>query len=122
DRWLRANGIDPANATPAEKERAVLATRERKRDVDHAVLSQTWRERAQSVGLDYGAIQANAREAREAGTDARVVEMSGIDALRFSAAHLGEREIVLNRYDMVKTAIEHAVGRTSPAAILKAYG
>ncbi|MGS1000118.1 MobF family relaxase [Burkholderia glumae] len=122
DRWLRANGIDPANATPAEKERAVLATRERKRDVDHAVLSETWRERAQSVGLDYGAIQAKAREAREAGTDARVVAMSGIDALRFSAAHLGEREIVLNRYDMVKTAIEHAVGRTSPAAILKAYG
>ncbi|MGN4078094.1 MobF family relaxase, partial [Burkholderia gladioli] len=27
DRWLRANGIDPATATPAEKERAVLATR-----------------------------------------------------------------------------------------------
>ncbi|AEA65432.1 MobF family relaxase (plasmid) [Burkholderia gladioli] len=121
DRWLRANGIDPATATPAEKERAVLATRERKVDVDHATLSEKWRDRAQSVGLDYGGIEAKAREAREAGTDARVVQLSGVDALRFAAAHLGEREIVLNKHDMVQTALEHAVGRTGPKQILGAY-
>ncbi|MET3631923.1 MobF family relaxase [Burkholderia sp. 572] len=121
DRWLRANGIDPANATAAEKERAVLATRERKVGVDHDALSAQWRERAQAVDLDYGAIQQKAREAREAGTDARVVKLSGLEALRFAAAHLGEREIVLNQYDLVQTALEHAVGRTSPNQILDAY-
>lgn len=121
DRWLRANGIDPTSATPAEKERAVLATRERKVGVDHDALSVQWRERAQTVDLDYSVIQQKAREAREAGTDARVVKLSGIEALRFAASHLGEREIVLNQYDLVKTALEHAVGRTSPNQILDAY-
>ncbi|WP_312573908.1 hypothetical protein, partial [Staphylococcus saprophyticus] len=121
DRWLRANGIDPANATAAEKERAVLATRERKVGVDHEALSVQWRERPQPVDLDYSVIQQKAREAREAGTDARVVKLSGIEALRFAASHLGEREIVLNQYDLVQTALEHAVGRTSPNQILDAY-
>ncbi|RQT22071.1 MobF family relaxase [Burkholderia contaminans] len=121
DRWLRANGIDPANATPAEKERAVLATRERKVGVDHEALAGQWRARAAAVELDYSAIQQKAREAREAGTDARVVKLSGLEALRFSAAHLGEREIVLNQYDLVQTALEHSVGRTSPNQIFDAY-
>ncbi|MCM2552600.1 MobF family relaxase [Burkholderia glumae] len=121
DRWLREHDIDPARATPAEKERAVLATRERKREVDHDALTMQWRERAQAIGLDYTAIREPAQRARDAGQDVRAVTLTGREALAFAAAHLGERELVMSRIDLLKTAIEHATGRTSADAILKAY-
>lgn len=121
DRWLVENGIDPADATPAEKERATLATRQRKVDVDHDELSGRWRSRAQSIGLDYSAISDRAQQARDAGEDARAVTMSGRDALSFAAAHLVEREVVVNPNDLRETAIEHAVGRASHHQIIDAY-
>lgn len=121
DRWLRDNGIEPAQATAAEKERATLATRQRKVDVDHDVLSNQWRDRARSVGLDYSEIREKAQQARDAGVDARVVTLSGRDALTFAAAHLVEREVVLNPNDLRETAIEHAVGRASHHQIFDAY-
>ncbi len=121
DRWLVENGIDPAAATPAEKERATLATRQRKVEVDHDALSGQWRARAQAIGLDYNAIHDRAQQSRDAGEDARAVKMTGREALSFAAAHLGEREQVFGPNDLRKTAIEHAVGRAAHQDILKAY-
>lgn len=110
--------LDAASA--AEKERAALATRERKVDVDHEQLLVDWRARAQEQGIDLEALRTAAAERKAQGIEPPT-KLTGRQALAFAAAHLIEREAVVDKSDLVETAVVHGTGRVSPEDVMKAF-
>lgn len=118
---MKARGLDIDNASAGQKEAAALATRERKRDVDHATLIAEWKERARTVGIDFDAIGVRAAAARAQGGVLREDRLTGRQAMEFAAAHLIEREAVVEGNALIHTAIEHGAGRVSPAEVAKAF-
>lgn len=106
---LQKFGLSRETATAAQREDAALRTRDAKSEVDHQALREDWRDRAQSVGVDFGKIE-NAREQGGAPpTDPAVRAEKAVDAVRFAIAHLTERESVVPWGDVVRVALEHAV-------------
>lgn len=118
---LKAKGIDLDGATAQQKEDATLKTRGRKVDVDHQALLDTWKERAREIGIDIQAIEAKAQTAREQGGVVREDRLTGRQAMEFAAGHLVEREAVVTKQDLLRTAIEHGAGRVSPLEVQKAF-
>ncbi len=118
---MKERGLDIATATPEQKEAAALATRAKKKDVNHAELIADWKDRAKAVGLDLGAIEARAAGTRAAGGVMRQDWVSGRGAMEFAAAHLIEREAVVSKADLMQTAVEHGAGRVSPLEVEKAF-
>ncbi|AKM05477.1 MobF family relaxase [Burkholderia pyrrocinia] len=110
--------LDTASA--ADKERAALATRERKVDVDHEQLLADWQARALEQGIDLGVLRAAAGERKAQGIDAPT-KLTGRQALAFAAAHLIEREAVVDKSNLVETAVVHGTGRVSPQDVMKAF-
>ncbi|WP_321853632.1 MobF family relaxase [Burkholderia cenocepacia] len=110
--------LDAASA--ADKERAALATRERKVDVDHEQLLVDWRARAQEQGIDLDALRTAAAERKAQGIEPPT-KLTGRQALAFAAAHLIEREAVVDKSDLVETAVVHGTGRVSPEDVMKAF-
>lgn len=117
---LGKRNLDVDTATAGEKEKATLATRQRKVDVDHAQLLGEWRERAKAQGLDLDGLRTAAAERRALGIQPGA-RLNGRQALSFAAAHLVEREAVVKRDDLVGTAIAHGTGRVSPAEVMLAF-
>lgn len=118
---MAERGRDIDSASAAEKEAAALATRARKVDVDHVELISEWKDRAKQVGIDQEAIQQKAAANREAGGVMRDDRLSGRGAMEFAAAHLIEREAVVSKTELMRTAIEHGAGRVSPREVEKAF-
>ncbi|MDE4928725.1 MobF family relaxase [Ralstonia insidiosa] len=118
---LKSRGVDIDSATAQDKEDATLMTRAKKVDVDHEALITDWKDRAQGVGLNLAEIQAKAEAAREQGGIMREDKLTGRQAMEFAAAHLIEREAVVSKEDLMKTALEHGVGRVSPTDVQKAF-
>ena len=118
---MKERGIDINRATPLQKEAAALATRARKTDVDHKALIADWKQRAKDVGIDFDAIQQQANANKERGGVMREDKLTGREAMEFAAAHLIEREAVVSKNDLMRTAIEHGAGRVSPGDVEKAF-
>jgi hypothetical protein len=118
---LKSRGVDMDSATAQDKEDATLMTRAKKVDVDHDALIADWKGRAQTIGLNLAEIQAKAEAAREQGGIMREDKLTGRQAMEFAAAHLIEREAVVSKEDLMKTALEHGVGRVSPTDVQKAF-
>lgn len=118
---MAERGIDIATATPEQKETAALATRARKTDVDHGELLAEWKQRAKDVGIDFDAITRQAEADKERGGVMRNDWLSGRQAMEYAAAHLIEREVVVSKNDLLKTALEHGSGRVSPGAVQNAF-
>lgn len=118
---MKEHGIDIAQATSRQKESAALATRARKTDVDHGQLIAEWRGRARDVGIDFDAIGRHAAANRQRGGVMREDRLSGRQAMEFAAAHLIEREAVVSKNEVMRTAIEHGAGRVSPREVEKAF-
>jgi conjugative relaxase-like TrwC/TraI family protein len=118
---LKSRGIDIDGASAQEKETATLMTRAKKVDVDHDSLLEAWRERAKDVGLNLAEIQLRAAANREKGGFLREDQLSGRQAMEFAAAHLIEREAVVQKSDLLNAALEHGVGRVSPSEVEKAF-
>ena len=114
---MAERGIDIDQATPQQKEAAALATRARKTDVDHVELIAEWKRRAKDVGIDFDAIAHQAEIHKEQGGLMRDDRLTGRQAMEYATAHLIEREAVVSKNDLMKTAIEHGSGRVSPAAV-----
>ncbi|KUY72659.1 AAA family ATPase [Burkholderia cepacia] len=108
------------SASAADKERAALATRERKTDVDHEQLLTDWQGRAQEQGIDLMALSTAAAERKAQGIEPPA-KMTGRQALSFAAAHLIEREAVVGKSELVETAVVHGTGRVSPQDVMKAF-
>ncbi len=118
---MAARGIDITGATREQREAAALSTRARKHAVDHDALVDSWRQRAKEAGVDFAAIADLAASNRERGGVSRADRLSGRNALEFAAAHLIEREAVVSKGDLIKTAVEHGTGRVSPHEINEAF-
>ncbi|KVD94669.1 AAA family ATPase [Burkholderia stagnalis] len=110
--------LDAASA--ADKEHAALATRARKRDVDHRELLASWNGRAKENGIDLDGLRAAAVKRKEDGI-AIPQRLTGRDAMSFAAAHLIEREVAVDKIDLVKTAVEHGTGRVGAREVLSAF-
>lgn len=118
---MKERGLDIDQATPQQKEAAALATRARKTDVDHQALIADWKQRAKDIGIDFDAIQQQADANRARGGVMREDKLTGREAMEFAAAHLIEREAVVSKNDLMRTAIEHGAGRVSPKEVEKAF-
>lgn len=118
---LKARGVDIDSATAQDKENATLMTRAKKVDVDHGTLIAEWKDRASAVGVDLAEIQARAGAMKEQGGVMREDRLTGRQAMEFAAAHLIEREAVVSKEDLMRTALEHGVGRVSPTEVQKAF-
>lgn len=114
--YLNSKGISFENATPAQKEQATLKTRSRKTDVNHEELIQSWKERAEEIGISLAHIYEQGKDEDKAQNS-----LTGRKAMEFAAAHLGEREIVNSKEDLLTTAIKYGSGRVGPTEILKAF-
>jgi len=118
---MAERGIDIDQATPQQKEAAALATRARKVEVDHVEMIAEWKQRAKDVGIDFDAIHQQAAANREQGGVMRDDRLTGREAMEFAAAHLIEREAVVSKNELMRTAIEHGAGRVSPREVEKAF-
>ncbi|KWI31994.1 MobF family relaxase [Burkholderia stagnalis] len=112
------SSLDAASA--ADKEHAALATRARKRDVDHHELLASWNGRAKENGIDLDGLRADAAKRKEDGIDIPR-RLTGREAMSFAAAHLIEREVAVDKMDLVETAIEHGTGRVTAREVLSAF-
>ena len=118
---LEERGIDISTASAQSKENAALFTRVAKVDVEHAALRDEWQVRAHHAGIDFASIQSKAEKIREQGGIKRLDKLSGRQAMAFAAAHLIEREAVVTKQMLLRTALEHSVGRTSPRSVIHAF-
>ena len=138
--------------TPADNqrlaERAALVTRAYKRDVDKAVLRETWTRQAAALGLDAQALVAEAREraagrealARDGDGEGRDAPAAGAEpeagqekpeppldtpadrAVAWGVAHLSEREAVFSRNALLAAALAWRPGAVSIAEAEAALG
>lgn len=101
---LKERGVDIESASAQLKEDATLMTRARKADVDHDALIAEWKTRANTAGIDFKNIEARAAQQRSQAGMSRPDQLSGRDAIDFATAHLIEREVVVTKNDLLKTA------------------
>lgn len=118
---LETKGIDINTATQQQKEDAALASRGRKTQVDHAHLIGEWKDRAQSVGINFTEIKARAQEHRQRGGFVPRDSLTGREAMVFAAAHKFEREVVVSKKDLLAAAIAHGAGRVGPDQVQQAF-
>lgn len=102
---LAAKGKSRLEASATEKEIITLATRPRKTDVDRRILQEYWREKAAESGINFRIPGKGLKEEcvqREAVTN---------HTLSFALDHCLERQAVVTKDRIFRTALEHGVGR-----------
>lgn len=106
---LEKFGLTRETASAAQRENAALRTRDSKTTVDHAALREEWKQRAQAIGVDFEKIEADRKAGLERPTDPAARDAKAEEAVRFAIAHLTERESVVDRGEVLDTALAHAV-------------
>jgi conjugative relaxase-like TrwC/TraI family protein len=114
---LEKFGLSRETATAAQREDAALRTRASKKEVDHAALRENWKERTESVGIDFAKIEADRQHNAQRPIEAGVTNEKADDAVRFAIAHLTERESVVPRAEVVHTALAHSVNESVWAGV-----
>ena len=118
---LKERGIDIRTATREQREEATLMTRGRKTEVDHAQLLGGWTQQANELGIDFESILARAQAHKEAGGFVPHNTLTGRQAMTFAASHLFEREAVVQKSELLATAIAHGAGRVGPDDVRRAF-
>ncbi|OEZ51828.1 MobF family relaxase [Duganella sp. HH105] len=98
--YLKTQGMERGEASAWDKKLVAVITRDKKTDVDRAVLRQDWRELSAAKGIDYSVPAAVASLVK---ADTLAVLMQAVD-------HASERRSVFSREDIVQTALERGVG------------
>ncbi len=136
---MEARGLGASADNPRIAERAALMTRAAKRDVDRGELRGVWRRQAADLGLDAGALVAEAVERSASPERQATVEQTAepsaptpmgeigrapqrqtapgatpkspaAEAVAWAMAHLSEREAVFTRSGLLAAALTHAPG------------
>ena len=118
---LLARGFDPDNATWAERQKAALNSRAKKSDVPKDVLHEVWKERAQEMGLNLGAIVGAATEKTNAvqqqGQGAGLTaspqalrEQVAMRGVSWAIAHLAQREQTFKLSELEQEAVKFSKG------------
>ncbi len=118
---LSSRGIAIDSATREEREAATLMTRGRKTQVDHDQLITGWKDQAQALGIDFTEINARAQEHRDKGGFVPQNLLSGREAMVFSGGHHFEREAVVEKSQLMATAMAHGAGRVGPDKVMQAF-
>jgi len=108
---LATQGKTREQASAREKEIANLATRERKTEVDHQTLHRNWLDKSRDLGINY-----------QPGATLTVLgpqslEAAARTAVSYAVEHATERQAVVNKSTLVRTALEHGTGNTDLVAI-----
>ncbi len=134
---MEERGLGASGDNPRVAERAALMTRASKRDIDREELRGVWERQAADLGLDAGALVAEAagrsaapgrgvavepavaRE-RESASGGGFAPEAGpaspaAEAVAWAMAHLSERAAVFARTDLFAAALAHAPGTISIA-------
>lgn len=117
ERALEAQGLSREEASARQLQVAALQTRQAKEGHDRGALLADWRERAAAAGLR---LDVAAPVARDEATMAQIQQsraQAADQAVRYAAAHLMEREAVVQRVDLERAALERGTGQTDLAAI-----
>lgn len=100
--YLEKQGQARDEASAWIKKIAAVATRDRKTAVDRDLLRQEWQALSEEHGIDFAYPQGREQQAA-AHSDVQAV-------LARAVAHLGEREAVFSRMELLRTALELGVG------------
>ncbi|CAG0960104.1 Multifunctional conjugation protein TraI [Methylophilaceae bacterium] len=103
---LQEKGLNRDTATAAQKEKAALATRNKKESLDHAQLKAEWKNLASSHGLDLKKIVEKSRHQSGRPGDAGKAG----DAVNFAVEKLAERENFFSREALMDEALRFGLG------------
>ena len=115
ERALLAQGLSREEASARQLQVAALQTRQGKEGHDRGALLAAWRERAAAAGLHLD--RSTAPVARDETALAQTRALAADQAVGYAAAHLMEREAVVQRVDIERAALERGTGQTDLAAI-----
>ena len=111
---LQAQGLTREQASAQKLQTIALQTREKKTEIDRAILHAEWQDRAREVGLNFRArLEARAPDATQRAQHAAA-------AVAYATAHLIERDAVISDVDLTRAALERGTGRTDLEAIQQA--
>ena len=112
--YLKANGIDPKNATRAQKDAAAINTRAAKdKNVDSVDLKYQQRERAREAGVDLGQMRADADkrvEQQKTAPKSDLQKITGEDVVKSAIQHLSERNTIFTRTDILNESVKMGAG------------
>ena len=118
---LETFGLTRETANAAQRESAALRTRDSKTEVDHTALREEWKERASAIGVDFDKIEADRKAGLERPTEPATRIEKAEEAVRFALAHLTERESVVDRSEVINTAVAHAVKESVWAGVTEEH-
>lgn len=118
---LEKFGLTRETASAEQRENAALRTRDSKTEVDHTALREEWKERANAVGVDFDRIEADRKVGLERPTGPETTNEKAEEAVRFAIAHLTERESVVDRSEIISTALAHAVKESVWAGVTEEH-
>lgn len=117
DARLQSFGLTRDTATAAQREDATLRTRPAKPAFVHDELRDTWRERADGVGIDFDRIERTRVVQQRSPVDPAYSATTAAGAVAFALAHVSERECVMTEATLIATALDH-VRWTAPWALV----
>lgn len=99
--YLDTHGTDRDDASAWDKKLVAVITREKKTDVDRAVLRQEWDELSAAQNIDYRLPTFDAN---------KISKISTEFVLKDAIEHLSERESVFDEHRLLHAALERGVG------------
>ncbi|MBB3221720.1 MobF family relaxase [Pseudoduganella umbonata] len=117
DERLQGFGLTRESATAAQREDAALRTRPSKPAFDRETLRETWRQRAQTVGIDFQRVEQQRTILERSSVDPSYTAQSAGGAVAFALAHVGEHESVMSRTTLIEVALSH-VRQTVPWSLV----
>lgn len=111
---LRAQGLSRNNVSAQKLQTVALQTREKKTDIDRAILKSYWDDRALKAGIELNHI----KEAQS--LNQRTYAEEANKAVVYSTTHISEREAVMRETDLIRFALERGTGKTDLSAIRNA--
>ena len=114
---LQKTGQDREAASAWDKKLAAVVTREKKTAVDRHVLRQEWEALSREHGISYAVPEMPVRspiervgDGVEVGRDAENINLARDAIMADAVAHLGERQAVFGRVELMRQALERGVG------------
>lgn len=103
---LKSQGLTRQIVSAQKLQTVALQTREKKTDIDRAILKSEWDDRALKAG-----IELNQKKETIANSHFSFSEEAN-KAVAYSIAHIGEREAVMKDTDLARFALERGIGKT----------
>jgi len=134
DAKLAEWGLDRKTATPEQRDRAAMQTRERKTEIDRDDVRTAWQARATELGIDFHSrewvgvgndgpgnegpghhgLGSDSNEARyRAPQIERPLEYHANQTVHFAIKRLTERQAIVTGDDLLAVALKHGYGRLS---------